>query len=258
MNEANLEKADRVRLESRAHSPHPSERESPCQLEAMETFIRDLVHEIRTPLGQLASLSDLLLHRGSENDNTKKLLAIQAATARGMMDLVETLLDLARPTGAPELREVIDLTELTSSVARDVLTDHPGGPPVEWHIQEGMAVYGSLRQIRLVMRNLLSNAVKYSSMRTRSEIAISLEATPGFQSITVRDNGLGFTEEGALALFSPFTRLAATSSLEGLGLGLSLVKRIVARHGGAVSAHGQAGNGAAFSFSLPIATVAAR
>lgn len=107
--------------------------------------------------------------------------------------------------------------------------------------------------IRQVWSNLLYNAAKFTAKSPHPRIAISGLHDPvsGASNYVVEDNGVGFDPTYTDKLFGAFQRLHRTEDFPGTGLGLAIVKRIVERHGGTVSASGEPGQGARFSFTLP-------
>jgi light-regulated signal transduction histidine kinase (bacteriophytochrome) len=105
--------------------------------------------------------------------------------------------------------------------------------------------------LRQVWVNLLSNAVKYSSKKSDPEVNVWATAEGRNTVYHVRDNGVGFDMRYADKLFGVFQRLHRADEFPGTGVGLAIVMRIVARHGGGVRADARLGEGATFSFSLP-------
>lgn len=100
------------------------------------------------------------------------------------------------------------------------------------------------------MENLLRNAWKFTGRTPRAVIEFGAAPWEGRTRYFIRDNGVGFEMMYADKLFKPFQRLHAASEFPGTGIGLTIVQRIVRRHGGTVSAEGQPGKGAVFSFVL--------
>jgi signal transduction histidine kinase len=105
--------------------------------------------------------------------------------------------------------------------------------------------------IRRVVLNLLSNAVKFSGTAARRRVEVSGRERDGGVEYLVRDNGVGFDMAYVEKLFGVFEQLHGAGEYDGTGIGLALVKRIVERFGGTVSASGQPGAGAEIGFWLP-------
>ncbi len=105
--------------------------------------------------------------------------------------------------------------------------------------------------LRQVWANLIANAVKYSSKAARPFIQVSGRQVGAENHYSVRDNGVGFDMEYAGQLFRVFQRLHRADEFSGTGVGLAIVHRVVARHGGRVWAEGKVDHGAVFSFALP-------
>jgi signal transduction histidine kinase len=103
-----------------------------------------------------------------------------------------------------------------------------------------------------VFVNLLSNALKFTRDAATPMIVVQAERRNGDWRVTVRDNGVGFDPQRAADLFRPFARLHE-ARFEGSGIGLTIVQRIVERHGGRIWAEGQPGAGASFHFTVPAA-----
>jgi signal transduction histidine kinase len=203
-------------------------------------------------IGQVEAIAELLLQRNgtqSESDR-RKWLQLQLSAARRMRATVRELLDVAaRGDLAPVSAVEVDLSALCESL-RSQLDASAHRAPIDWHIDPGMVLLGSASHIDLLMRNLLSNAVKYTRHAEAPRISVGLRRGAQLQAVIVEDNGAGFDEHDAARLFQPFVRLHGQAEFEGTGLGLSLVKRIVERHGGCIRAVGHPGQGALFEVML--------
>ena len=105
--------------------------------------------------------------------------------------------------------------------------------------------------IKQAFVNLLSNAFKFTRRTPNAVIEITGWQRDGALTYCVRDNGAGFDMKTAARLFSIFHRLHGDQDFEGTGVGLSIVQRIIERHGGTITAEAEVGKGAAFTFTLP-------
>jgi PAS domain S-box-containing protein len=218
----------------------------------LDAFGRQLAHELRTPIANVQGLAELLRQRLGErlHGDESALLDLQVRAARDMLVTLEALLELARSSSAAIERHALDLSALAHEVI-DGLPSIERVGPVHWEVQGGRVVWASQAQLRIVLQNLLGNAAKFTRHVERPVVRFSgVRDDDGQLLLTVADNGAGFSPEQARKLFQPFQRLHRHEEFTGTGIGLTIVQRIVQRHGGSISAHGQPGAGASFEFSL--------
>jgi PAS domain S-box-containing protein len=215
----------------------------------LEAFARQLAHELRTPIGQVVGLADLLRSRAWERlaEDEREWLRLAGQAAREMSHTVTALLELARSTSTALLLEPVDLSALAASVIDD-LPWLERQAPVEWIVEPGLQAHCSAALARVVLMNLLGNAAKFTRDQTLPRVEFARDPEGDDGALLVRDNGAGFDAERAATLFQPFVRLHRSDQFQGTGLGLSIVRRIVERHGGTVSASGEPGRGAVFRF----------
>ena len=121
---------------------------------------------------------------------------------------------------------------------------------VEFVIQDALIAKGDPQLLRVVLENLLGNAWKFTSQSNKARIEFGAVATEGKTEYFIRDNGAGFDMLYADKLFVPFQRLHAFAEFSGTGIGLSIVQRIIHRHGGDIRAKGAPGEGATIFFTL--------
>jgi len=224
----------------------------------LDAFARQLAHELRTPIGHVQGLAQMLAERGATRllAEDQELLQLQVHAAGRMRDTVDALLALARSTLQPMPLEQVDL----SALAQEVVGELPAlarRAPLRWHIQLDMQVMANPAALKIVLHNLLGNAAKFTrdSATPRARVGLRADGSEGV-CISVQDNGVGFDPARAALLFKPFARLHAREDYAGSGIGLSIVQRIVDRHGGRVQAQAEVGRGACFEFTLPCTVVA--
>jgi PAS domain S-box-containing protein len=217
----------------------------------LEAFSRQLAHELRTPIGQVVGLADLLKSSAWERltEGEREWLRLSGQAARDMSHTVTALLELARSSSTALLLEPVDLSALAESVIAD-LPWIERRAPLQWEVEPGLAAHCSAALARVVLTNLLGNAAKFTRDvdAPRVEIGRALDDPSGPGAFFVQDNGAGFDAARATTLFQPFVRLHRSEQFQGTGLGLSIVRRIIERHGGSVGASGEPGRGARFVF----------
>lgn len=221
----------------------------------LDAFSRQLAHELRTPISHIQGLAQLIETRAAARLTAEehRLLEMQVDAARRMRETVDALMMLARSTVQAMPMASVDL----SAIANQVLGELPAlerRAAVEWHVAPGLLAHGCASALRIVFSNLLGNAAKFTRQVARPVVQVQGGMQgDGRLCISVQDNGAGFDPAQSGRLFKPFSRLHAGSEYAGTGIGLSIVQRIVERHGGTVSARGEVGRGACFEFTLEAA-----
>lgn len=143
------------------------------------------------------------------------------------------------------------MRELAESVSHELLALEPTRP-VRLNILELPAAFGDMALLRQVLINLLSNSLKFTRRKPMASITIGGSIEEEFATYYVQDDGVGFDQSYAHKLFKVFQRLHKPEEFEGTGVGLSIVHRIIQRHGGKVWAEGQKNAGAKFTFTVPL------
>jgi len=221
----------------------------------LEAFSYSVSHDLRAPLRAIDGFSRILSEeKGSQlDDEGRRLLGIVSGNARKMGQLIDDLLAFSRSSRAEMRRTEVDMTSLARAAFAEARLAAPSGERVELRLANLPPAQGDPDLLRQVWVNLVGNAVKFSALVEAPVVEIE-GAVEGRRIVyRVRDNGAGFDMAYAHKLFGVFQRLHAPSEFAGTGVGLALARRIVARHGGDVSAEGAVGRGATFSFWLPLA-----
>jgi len=217
----------------------------------LEAFNYSVAHDLRTPLTCISGYCQFLLEFSAEKLDEQSINFVNdISDAAGRMgQLITTLLNFSQLTRKEVYRETVDLSRVARTVTLDLRMREPGRT-VNFVIAEGVEVDGDEKLLRVVLENLIGNAWKYTGKREDAFIEFGTVESDGKPAYFVRDNGVGFGENQADKLFTPFERLDNSRAFEGIGIGLATVQRIIQRHGGQVWAEGEEGKGATFYFTL--------
>jgi len=231
-------------------------RERTGELEAANTeldaFSFSISHDLRAPLRALDFFSrrlaeDYLAQMPAE---AQELLNRVTTNARRMEQLVEDLLRFSKMGRQPLLKQPVRTAALVHEVLEELCKEHADGH-VEIHVDELPDCLADPSLLRQVFVNLLSNAFKFTRQKQNVTIEVGFRRQAGEDTYFVRDNGAGFDMKYAERLFGVFQRLHRSDDFEGTGVGLSIVQRIILRHGGRIWAEAEVNKGATFHFSLP-------
>lgn len=218
--------------------------------EELESFISALAHDSSALTRGICLRTQQLRDRlQAPHQEARLLLDGIEDRAVGLARLSDGLMRLAR-IGARTLEcEIIDLSAMAHEIGAELRRGDPDRV-VRVEIQPGLVGWGDQVLVRLALENLLGNAWKYTANAPAARIDVGCRTDENEAIYYIMDNGVGFPSDSADKLFAPFARLASARPYAGSGLGLATVKRVVERHGGWISASGEAGRGAAFVFSL--------
>jgi signal transduction histidine kinase len=219
----------------------------------LESFNRNVSHDLRGSLGGMSGLARVANDALARGDETvaRRVLPLIATQAEQSAELVEALLTLAR-VGDQDVRKVqTDLRTLAREAIASVSLMQANGPLPKFVVSDLPPVLADASLLRPVLNNLIGNAVKFCGYRPGACVEVSGRSDEQHTVVQVRDNGIGFPANSAASrLFQPFSRLHG-QEFAGHGVGLSIVRRAVERHGGRVWAESESGKGASFYFSLP-------
>jgi Na+/proline symporter/nitrogen-specific signal transduction histidine kinase len=223
-----------------------------------DDFMSTVTHELRTPLTSIRAFSEILLEEQQmEVPERKKFVAIIVKEAERLTRLINQVLDMAKiesgnaewRTAQLDLRQVIEESVAsTYSLFNDrhvtLTQDLAAAPPT---------ILADRDRLIQVMLNLLSNAVKFCDP-TRGQVHITLRQEAGALRVDVRDNGRGISAVNQKIIFERFRQVGdtMTDKPQGSGLGLPISRHIIERFGGRLWVQSEPGNGATFSFTLPL------
>ncbi len=231
-------------------------RERTVQLEVanreLEAFSYSVSHDLRSPLRAIDGFLSILVENAAPSltaDDRALIDRVLGNCAR-MNALIDDLLDLSRISRIEVARERVDLSAMAREVLQQLRQAQPGRA-VRSTVAAGLVADCDPALVRIVLTNLLGNAWKFTARATDACVEFgSLPDSTGQACFYVRDNGAGFDMRYATKLFTPFQRMHRRDEFEGSGIGLVIVSRIIARHGGSIDAEAAPGLGATFRFTL--------
>ena len=220
-------------------------------------FLRNVSHELRSPLQTVIGFAELLTEEnaGPLTEKQKCFVGHIQADARHVLDLVNDLLDLSKiEAGRFELQlETFHIGPVIDEACSSI---RPRATAKSLDIQTEVSIPGAVLADRLrfkqILYNLLSNAVKFTPVGGK----VRVEAAPRnrFAEISISDTGTGIPEDKHQAVFDKFYQLrpATGGRSEGTGLGLAITKRLIEEHGGTIWLKSKPGGGSCFTFTLPL------
>jgi len=223
-------------------------------------FLANMSHGLRTPLNAILGFSELMRDEvpGQINDEQRQCLADIHSSGKHLLNLVNDVLDLSKiESGKAELNLTnLALTEVIELLARTMLPIlAPRQQSLDIEVEEGLPlVHADKANVSEVLLNLLSNATKFTPDGGR--LKIEAVRKDDWCWVSVIDNGIGIKEEDQEQIFEPFCQLdnSLTKRKSGTGLGLTLVKQIIEKHGGQIRVESEYQQGSRFTFTLPLAT----
>ncbi|RZJ28304.1 MAG: PAS domain-containing sensor histidine kinase, partial [Flavobacterium sp.] len=224
----------------------------------LQQFAHVASHDLKEPVRKIkmftARLEDHF--KGKLDEAAQRYMdRIHVATDR-MFTMIDGVLMYSTLNGSKQEPEMVDLNEVIGSIEIDleVMLQKTGGKII---IKNTLpTIEGARVLLHQLFYNLTNNAIKFARPGVQPQIKLSSSFQTNnqkpFVHIVLQDNGIGFSADDAERIFDTFVRLNAKDSFEGTGLGLSLCKKIVERHGGTITADGTLGEGAEFVIELPV------
>ncbi len=222
-------------------------------------FLAHMSHELRTPLNAIIGFSELLIDGvlGKITQRQKKCLNDILASGQHLLNLINEVLDLSKiESGKTELRltnfTLTDIIEPLKSSIMPMLTSRKQSLEIE--VPDNLPpVRADKAKVRQVLLNLLSNAIKFTA--DGGWLKIEAVWRNDWCQVSVSDNGIGINREDQERMFEPFCQLDSplTRERSGTGLGLTIARQIIERHGGQIWVESDYGQGSRFTFTLPLA-----
>lgn len=224
------------------------------KIDAVRTdFVANLSHELKTPIGGVAALSDALV--GEDDPATIRRLGERIVSeSHRMAAIVDDLLDLSRIEFGSGDMEPLDMADVVrEAVGQHQHTAQQADVTVTVDAATGSMVLGDRSQLVSAVSNLVENAVKYSNRG--GDVHVSCRSSDSRVLILVADRGIGIGAADHERIFERFYRVdkGRSRATGGTGLGLSIVRHVVDNHGGTVSVRSEEGRGSLFTVSLPAA-----
>ncbi|WP_354696479.1 sensor histidine kinase [Elongatibacter sediminis] len=225
----------------------------------LQTVTDSVAHDMRNPLSTIAMNVELFQARHGADlpEGAAGILQRFEPAVQQMANILDRMLSLAEVNHATFIRERLDMAALTGEVYAG-LTATGAENPARLIIGDLPDAHADRTLVSTLLTNLLGNALKHTRSTEEPVVRVSASEVDGVTEYCIADNGSGFDQKFASRMFRAFERLepAKTSNRDlddqpgGLGLGLSIVARVVERHGGRLRAEGRLGEGAAFFFTL--------
>jgi two-component system sensor histidine kinase CpxA len=221
-------------------------------IESKEVLLRDLSHELRSPLARLRVATELARHQGTDLPN--QLDRIERDTER-LDELIGHMLQLSQLDSAEPVRTRarVDLTNLVSEIVEDArLEASVAAKAVVWSPGPGIWVEGDPELLCRAIENIIRNGVRFTP--SHSSLEIALVAQGSFALLRVRDHGPGVPAGDLARIFEPFYRVSSARERDsgGTGLGLAITARVAAIHKGTVRAENCRDGGLVVELTIPM------
>ena len=221
----------------------------------LQDFASIASHDLQEPLRKVIAFGEHLKeHSGDKLDELgRDYLARMQNGAQRMSVLIEALLQYSLVATRAQPFQPVDLLAVVFGAVAD-MEERISRSQARIEFTPMPKVMADATQVRQLIQNLVVNALKFQRPGTRPHVVIEGRTTDhGDCEISVRDNGIGFDEKYLARIFRPFQRLHGRSEYEGSGMGLAICRKVVARHGGTITAHSRPGEGSTFVVTLPAA-----
>jgi PAS domain S-box-containing protein len=224
-------------------------------LEDLGSFSYSVAHDLRSPLKNIAALSELLRTTAEQDEALAECLPYAERIERGARQMIQLVDDLLRfsQTNTREIeRREVAVADIVREAASEIAPPERLGQ-IRIDIGPEALVHADAPMLKVVLHNLLSNALKFTRTVDGPAITVGHAREGDHDHLWVRDNGVGFDAKHKDQAFGAFKRLHKADQFEGTGVGLAIVHRIVAKHGGEAWAESAVGQGTTIHIRIPTA-----
>lgn len=225
----------------------------------LESFVYTVSHDLKSPLSVIDGVVQLLLEDIPENDPLHKNLSMISRSTKRISSLANSLLSLSRAARTLDDSEdsIIDTRMIVKSILSEIQELNPQ-LKMTYTIHDLPVIAVSSDTVHQLFQNLIGNAVKYRNPDRALHIEISSRTSGGRFILAVSDNGIGIDRSDLNRVFEVFYRgdnVSSTDDVEGTGVGLSIVRKIVGKLSGKVWVESERGEGSTFFISLPARSI---
>lgn len=222
--------------------------------ETRRDFVANVSHELKTPVGAIGLLAETMQDAAEDPVAVRRFAQRMQSEAKRLTVLVQEIIELSRVQAAANLVDAseVEIDDVVAEAAAlNATLAEAQGIGISVGGTTGLQVFGSASMLTSAVSNLIVNALTYSPSGTR--IGISTRVDRGMVEISVKDDGIGISQENLERVFERFFRVdrARSRTTGGTGLGLAIVKHIASNHGGDVAAWSKEGSGSTFTLRIP-------
>jgi PAS domain S-box-containing protein len=217
----------------------------------LDQFVYTASHDLKAPITNLYGLLEMLQREAKNSDFglspiTEKALGMMELSVKRFMQTIGDMTDISRLQKQGDLpMEEVDLPSLLQEVTDDLaLAIEQSGAQIDIHVDDCKKVFFAAKNLRSIIYNLLSNAIKYRDPQRQLSLRVACREVEGYHQLTFEDNGLGIEMKQRDRMFAMFQRLH--NHVEGTGVGLYIVKKMLENAGGKIDVESEVGVGTTF------------